>query len=162
MKIFRWALVFILMWLSGCCSHPGVFDKLHQSMVAVQNFYGPLIDGQLEQNDKLHMAVVAADTTLLLAGELQQQWCPDPEQAAQVELQAKQAESLAQAAGVAAAAPDASTAPAATEAPATTAAPATSEATTTTAPPAAAEAPATSEAPAASQVPAAAPAADGK
>jgi hypothetical protein len=144
MKIFRWALVFILVGLSGCCSHPGVFDKLHQSMVAVQNFYGPLTEGLLEQNDKVHMAVVAADTTLLLAGELQQQWCPDPEQAAQVELQAKQAQNLAQEAGVAAAAPATSAAPAATETPATAAAPAAPET------------------PAASAAPAAAPAADGK
>jgi hypothetical protein len=101
MKIFRWALLFILIGLSGCCSYPGLFDKVHRSMVAVQSFYGPLLEGEWEQNDKVRMAVVAADTTLLLAGELQQQWCPDPGQTEQLELQAKQAQNLAQEAGVA-------------------------------------------------------------
>jgi hypothetical protein len=103
MKIFRGAMLLALIGLSGCCSYPGVFNKVHRSMVAVQDFYGPLLQGEWEQNDKVRLAVVAADTTLLLAGELQKQWCPDPGQAQQLELQAQQATKLAQEAGVAAA-----------------------------------------------------------
>jgi hypothetical protein len=101
MKIFRWGLLLILMLLSGCCSYPGLFDKVHRSVAAVQSFYGPLLEEEWQQNDKARMAVVAADTTLLLAGELQKQWCPDPGQTEQLELQAKQAQNLAQEAGVA-------------------------------------------------------------
>jgi len=47
--------------------------------------------------------VVVADTTLLLAGELQSQWCPDPAQTEQLALQTREAQSLAEAAGVKAA-----------------------------------------------------------
>ena len=115
MKIFRWAVLLGLICLAGCCSHPGLFDQVHSSLVTVQNFYDPLLQGDWEQNDLVRKAVVAADTTLLLAGELQKQWCPDPDQAKQLELQAQEAKNLAQDAGVAAAgtAPEAAPTPAA-------------------------------------------------
>jgi hypothetical protein len=51
-------------------------------------------------NDKVRRAVVAADTTLLLAGELQTQWCPPGSAVKQVELQAAEAQKLAAEAGV--------------------------------------------------------------
>ncbi len=101
MKIFRWVVLLALICLSGCCCYPGLFEKVHQSMVAVQDFYGPLLQGEWELNDQVRRAVVAADTTLLLAAELQKQWCPDPDQAKQLELQAQEAKKLAQEAGVA-------------------------------------------------------------
>jgi hypothetical protein len=43
---------------------------------------------------------VAADTTLLLAGELQAQWCPPLAAVKQVELQTAEAKQLAAEAGV--------------------------------------------------------------
>ena len=103
MIIVRGAMLLALVWLSGCCTHPGVFDKVHRSLVTVQTFYGPMLEGEWQLNDKVRQAVVAADTALLLAGELQQQWCPDPNQTQQLELQAQEARNLAQEAGVAAA-----------------------------------------------------------
>lgn len=87
----------------GCCSHPEVFAKARTSLETVQSFYGSLLEGDLSQDAKLQLAVVAADTTLLLAGELQRQWCPEPNKANQLELQTKEAQNLAQEAGVAAA-----------------------------------------------------------
>jgi hypothetical protein len=96
-------MLFALVWLSGCCTHPGVFDKVHRSLVTVQTFYGPMLEGEWQLDDKVRRAVVAADTTLLLAGELQRQWCPDSNQTQQLELQAQEARNLAQEAGVAAA-----------------------------------------------------------
>jgi hypothetical protein len=109
MKIFRWAVLAVLVSLSGCCAYPGLFGKVHRSMETVQSFYEPLIQEDLEKNETVRRAVVAADTTLLLAGELQQQWCPDPQETGQLELQAQQAVSLARDAGVqgAGASPDA-------------------------------------------------------
>jgi hypothetical protein len=100
MRIFRWLVVFALLCLSGCCAHPGLFDQVHRSMATVQAFYGPLLAGEWERNEQMRRAVVAADTSLLLAAELQKQWCPDPGQAAQLELQARQAQKLAREAGV--------------------------------------------------------------
>jgi hypothetical protein len=111
MKIVRWTMFFTLVWLSGCCTHPGVFDKVHRSLVTVQTFYGPMLEGEWQLNDQVRQAVVAADTALLLAGELQQQWCPDPNQTQQLELQAQEAKSLAQEAGVAAASDSPQTTP---------------------------------------------------
>ena len=62
-------------------------------------FLRAAVQQDLSQNDSLQRAVVAADTTLLLAGELQQQWCPDPGKAQQLELQTSEAQKLAQEAG---------------------------------------------------------------
>jgi hypothetical protein len=100
MKIFRWLVLIVLLCFSGCCAHPGLFDQVHRSLTTVQTFYGPLLAGEWEQNERVRRAVVAADTSLLLAAELQKQWCPDPGQAKQLELQARQAQDLAQEAGV--------------------------------------------------------------
>jgi hypothetical protein len=96
----------LLLWLAaGCCSNPEIFQKVHHSLETVQGFYDPLIQEIYRQDDRVRLAVVAADTTLLLAGELQQQWCPDPGKAQQLELQTSAAQRLAQEAGVPAAAP---------------------------------------------------------
>jgi len=77
-----------------------VFQKIHASMVTVQHFYDPLISRDIDRGELVQQAMVAADTTLLLASELQQQWCPNPGEAEQLELQAQAAKRLAQEAGV--------------------------------------------------------------
>jgi hypothetical protein len=102
MRRTNWLLLVLLLLgvTAGCCSQPEIFQKVHTSMETVQNFYDPLIQGDLSQDERLQRAVVAADTTLLLAGELQRQWCPDPGQAKQLELQTGEAKKLAQEAGV--------------------------------------------------------------
>ena len=100
-----WALVLCLGLAAGCCSQPGIFQKVEQSLETVQSFYEPLIQGDLSQDGPLKRAVVAADTTLLLAGELQKQWCPEAGKAQQLELQVGEAQKLAQEAGVLEAAP---------------------------------------------------------
>ncbi len=87
---------------SGCCSHPGVFSRLEQSLTTVQKYYEPLVKelGETPVKDKVEQAVVAADTTLLLIGELQRQWCPPIQAVEQVVLAAAEAERLAQEAGM--------------------------------------------------------------
>ena len=101
MRKIRWLWVAALVWLSGgCCGHPGVFQKVHDSMMTVQSFYDPLIQQDWTKMRRCRQAVVAADTTLLLAAELQRQWCPDPDKAQQLELQAQEAKKLAQEAGL--------------------------------------------------------------
>jgi uncharacterized protein YcfL len=100
MKRGKWAGVVVLAWLlAGCCSNPGVFQKLEQSLKTVQGYYKPLLSEDL-MNDKVRRAVVVADTTLLLAAELQAQWCPPETAVKQVELQTEEAQKLAQEAGV--------------------------------------------------------------
>ena len=100
MKRGKWAGVVVLAGLlAGCCSNPGVFQKLEQSLKTVQGYYEPLLSEDL-MNDKVRRAVVAADTTLLLAAELQAQWCPPETAVKQVELQTEEAQKLAQEAGV--------------------------------------------------------------
>jgi hypothetical protein len=97
---------------AGCCSNPGLFDQVQRSLQTVQNYYTPLLQaGGWDQEGKLRRAVVAADTTLLLAAELQRQWCPDTQKAQQLELQTQEAQKLAQEAGVAAAESPGGTAP---------------------------------------------------
>lgn len=97
----RWIWLAALVWLSsGCCNQPELFKKVQGSMAMVQGFYDPLIQENLRTNKTLQQAVVAADTTLLLAGELQRRWCPNPGKVKQLELQAQTAKQLAQDAGV--------------------------------------------------------------
>ncbi len=105
MKKGKWLLLAALLLglAGGCCSQPDLFQKVHQSLETVQGYYGPLVQECVGQDGRVQRAVVAADTTLLLAGELQRQWCPDPNQAKQLELQTTEAQKLAQEAGVAAA-----------------------------------------------------------
>ena len=91
--------------LAGCCQNPGLVQRVQHSLNTVQSYYTPLLDTQWQQDEQLKRAVVAADTTLLLAGELQGQWCPEIQQTEQLELQVKEAASLAQEAGVKAAVP---------------------------------------------------------
>jgi hypothetical protein len=83
----------------GCCSNPGVFQKLEHSMKTVQGYYEPLLGEDL-MNDKVRQALVAADTTLLLAAELQAQWCPPVTAVKQVELQMEAVKELAKEAGI--------------------------------------------------------------
>jgi hypothetical protein len=87
---------------AGCCGNVGVFGQVDASLKAVQAFYDPL-EAALKINpydDQVRMAVVAADTALLLAGELQKQWCPAAAKAEQLKLQAAEAAAFAAAAGV--------------------------------------------------------------
>jgi hypothetical protein len=96
-----WVLAGTLALVSGgCCGHPGWFQAVHRSMLTVQGYYDPLIKGVGDRDNRWQEAVVAADTTLLLASALQQQWCPDASQAQQLALQAREAQKLAQEAGV--------------------------------------------------------------
>jgi len=97
------AVCLTLTLLGGCCQHPGLFQKVQQSLETVQGYYTPLLQEEWQNNDQLRQAVVAADTALMLAGELQRQWCPDQKQTEQLELQVREAKSLAQEAGVKAA-----------------------------------------------------------
>ena len=106
MRQKRWFCLAALLWLvAGCCDHPEIFQKVQGSLETVQNFYGPLIQQDLGKDERAQRAVVAADTTLLLAGELQRQWCPDQGKAQQLQLQVGEAQKLAQEAGVPATAP---------------------------------------------------------
>lgn len=92
-----------LVLAAGCCQNPGLFQKVQRSLETVQSYYSPLLEEQWQQDEKMRRAVVAADTTLLLAGELQSQWCPEPGKAEQLELQTREAQALAKDAGVKAA-----------------------------------------------------------
>jgi hypothetical protein len=92
-----------LVLAAGCCQNPGVFQKVQRSLETVQSYYSPLLAEQWQNDEKMRRAVVAADTALLLAGEMQRQWCQDAAQAEQLALQAKEARALAQDAGVKAA-----------------------------------------------------------
>jgi hypothetical protein len=109
MRKKRWfclaALLLLLGLVAGCCDHPEIFQKVQGSLQAVQTYYGALTQQDLSQDEGLQRAVVAADSALLLAGELQQQWCPDPGKAQQLDLQVSEAQKLAQEAGVSDAAP---------------------------------------------------------
>ena len=40
--IWLWVAVLIGV-CGGCCANPGLFQKVHDSMVTVQSFYDPLI-----------------------------------------------------------------------------------------------------------------------
>ncbi len=93
-------LCLALTLVAGCCQHPGLFQQVQRSLETVQSYYTPLLQEEWEKNEQLRRAVVAADTTLLLAGELQRQWCPDPGKAEQLELQVREARTMAQDAGV--------------------------------------------------------------
>ena len=97
------ALGLALVLATGCCQNPGLFPKVQRSLETVQSYYSPLLEEQWQNDARLRRAVVAADSTLLLAGELQSQWCPDAAQAEQLELQAREAQALARDAGVKAA-----------------------------------------------------------
>ena len=93
-------LVLALVLMGGCCQNPGVFQKVQHSLDTVQSYYTPLLNEEWHKDDRLRRAVVAADTTLLLAGELQRQWCPAAGKVEQLELQTKEARAKAQEAGV--------------------------------------------------------------
>ena len=98
-----WVLGLVLTLMAGCCQQPGLFQKVQQSLETVQSYYTPLLQEEWQNNEQMRRAVVAADTTLLLAGELQNQWCPEAGKTEQLELQVQEARNLAQEAGVKAA-----------------------------------------------------------
>ena len=85
--------------VGGCCTNPGVFGKVDQSLRVAQRYYDPLLKEDL-RDDRVRRAVVAADTTLLLAGELQQMWCPSAGKVEQLQIQAREMEKLIREAGV--------------------------------------------------------------
>jgi hypothetical protein len=93
----------LALWVGGgCCSHPGVFSRLEHSLKSVQAYYEPLVQELAEEptQEKVRRAVVAADATLLLVGELQAQWCPEASAVRQAALAAATAQQLAAEAGV--------------------------------------------------------------
>ena len=104
MRKNRGALGLALVLAGGCCQNPGLFQKVQRSLETVQSYYTPLLNAEWQKDERLRQAVVAADSTLLLAGELQKQWCPEAAQAEQLELQVQAAQALARDAGVKAAA----------------------------------------------------------
>ncbi len=100
----RWGVALgAALLMGGCCSHPGVFGQLEQSLKTVQACYEPLVQSLTEEpvNEKVRTAIVAADTTLLLLAQLQEQWCPALTAVEQARLQAEAVQKLAEEAGVA-------------------------------------------------------------
>lgn len=90
------------MLAGGCCSNPGVFSRLEESLKTVQTYYDPLLQelGGESVSDKVRQAIVAADTTLLLVAKLQGQWCPAEAAVEQTTLSAATVQKLAEEAGV--------------------------------------------------------------
>ena len=85
----------------GCCGNPGIFGKVNASLKTTQGYYDPLlIKLSVAPIPEVKAAVVAADTALLLAGELQKQWCPSEQAVDQLALQTAEAKKIAEAAGV--------------------------------------------------------------
>lgn len=70
-------------------------------MKTVQACYEPLVQSLTEEpvNEKVRTAIVAADTTLLLLAQLQEQWCPALSAVEQARLQADAVRKLAEEAG---------------------------------------------------------------
>lgn len=86
--------------LMGCCSNPGVFDKINSNVKKVQTYYDPLVakvqnatgSGKVAPVAAIAKeALVASDTVLLLAGELQTMNCPPEGKVEQLDLQTEQA-----------------------------------------------------------------------
>ncbi|MBM4301635.1 MAG: hypothetical protein FJ121_08910 [Deltaproteobacteria bacterium] len=106
MKYFRLILVLagLLILLTGCCDKPGNFGKVKGAVGLVNGFYDFLV-GQLgspgsQVDDKVRLAVVAADTALALADVIEKQKCASAGQIEQLDLQAQAAQELAGQAGV--------------------------------------------------------------
>ncbi len=101
MKRRQWAWPILLAgMLAGCASDPTLIPKLEQSLQTVQAYYEPMLKQWGANDAKVQMAVVAADTTLKMLGDLQKQRHPDPKAVEQAQLQTAQAVKLAQQAGV--------------------------------------------------------------
>ncbi len=96
------AAVLAMVLAGGCCSNPGVFSRLEESLKTVQAYYDPLLQelGGESVSDKVRQAIVAADTTLLLVSRLQAQWCPAEAAVEQTALAAATVQRLAEEAGV--------------------------------------------------------------
>jgi len=71
--------------LAGCCSNPGVFQKIQASKAAVQEaYYTVKGESSLPSDQYVLLGGLAADGALMLAGTLQTQWCPSEADAAQL------------------------------------------------------------------------------
>lgn len=97
-------LMLVLLLLAGCCDKPGNFGKVQGAVELVNGFYDPLV-AQLgspgsDVEDKVKLAVVAADTALGLADAIEKVKCASAGQVEQLALQAQAAQKLADQAGV--------------------------------------------------------------
>jgi hypothetical protein len=78
--------------VAGCCDHPQAFKRAQDSMLIIQGVYDPLVGAYLadQTNGYLKAGLVAADTALALAGQIQAAKCATPQEADQLALQAQQ------------------------------------------------------------------------
>jgi hypothetical protein len=76
--------------LTGCCN-PQVLESIKVSKMAVQQAYYD-VTGQMNIPPDMRVALggIAADSALLLAGKLQEKWCPKEGEAKQLKLQVEQ------------------------------------------------------------------------
>jgi hypothetical protein len=88
--------------LVGCCDNRAAVKTGQAAIGAVQTFYDPLVGKYLDDktNQTVGLAVVSADTALLLAGAIQDGYCASQGEQEQLKLQTKTAEELAAAAGI--------------------------------------------------------------
>jgi hypothetical protein len=88
--------------LAGCCQYPSALKTAQSATKTIQSVYDPLVSANLsdQTNNKVKLALVAADTALALSGTIQDAKCATPQQAAQLELQAQQVKEAATAARV--------------------------------------------------------------
>lgn len=94
----------VMLLLAGCCDKPGNFGKVKAAVGLVNGFYDPLVaelgSPGSEVDNKVKLAVVAADTALGLADAIEKANCPSAGQVEQLELQSEAAQELADQAGV--------------------------------------------------------------
>lgn len=113
MQIFRsnkgFALLLLLslvvmLLAAGCCDKPGNFGKVKAAVGLVNGFYDPLVaelgSPGSQVDDKVKLAVVAADTALGLADAIEKAKCASAGQVEQLDLQAQAAQKLADQAGI--------------------------------------------------------------
>jgi hypothetical protein len=97
-------MALVMLLLAGCCDKPGNFGKVQAAVGLVNGFYDPLVaelgSPGSDVDNKVKLAVVAADTALGLADAIEKANCPSAGQVEQLELQAKAAHELADQAGV--------------------------------------------------------------
>lgn len=81
----------IVVMFTGCCKNPGVFAKIQKSEQMVQQAYYTA-SGQMEgisTDQYVALGGMAADLSLALASQLQQQWCPSEKEVEALEKQVK-------------------------------------------------------------------------